>query len=288
MQRSLLVSLLTLTALLGIQPALAGTSDHAVPVQVAYQPDLRSSQIESHLVGQVIQQQLNLPVHYVAIKPDAMWRRLAHDQLDISVSAWLQSVDSPDYHRWWTQVTDLGTNVPHTRIGLVVPSSSRIHSIADLKGQAARFNHQILVVPNGTGAARRARQAIAAYGLDDFSVKTVSTETLRKKLAQARHQQRDIVAASWAPSRIEIGEHLHWLRDRKAVFETNGQITTIVSNGLLQRHPEVYHLMHRYYLGRPALKQMMHAVDRGSSVEQAVRAWRQAHADTVAGWLKHE
>lgn len=266
--------------------AQAGTTNSSTPVRIGYLADLQTSVIETRLVGQIIHQQFHVPVKYVALSPDAMWRDLANDKLDISVSAWLQTIDSPEYHRWWTKVTNLGTNVEHTRVGLVVPESADTHSIRDLKDQAALYQHQILVVHNGTGAATEAQQAIKKYGLDNFGTVAITADQLRKRLAEAKRQHLHVVAAVWGPSRIESTKGLRWLSDSAGVFEANGDITTIVSNGLLHRHSDVYHFLHRYYLGRKPLTAMMHAVDHGQKPEAAVAAWRGKHPNIVAGWLQ--
>lgn len=267
-------------------PALATTAGSAAPVRIGYLADLQTSVVETRLVGQIIHQQFHVPVRYVALSPDAMWRDLANDRIDISVSAWLQTIDSPEYQRWWTKVTNLGTNVQHTRVGLVVPDSADTHSIRDLKDQASLYKHQILVVHNGTDAATAAQQAIKKYGLDDFGTVAITADQLRRRLAEAKRQHLHVVAAVWGPSRIESTKGLRWLSDSADVFEANGDITTIVSNGLLQRHPDVYHFLHRYYLGRKSLSAMMHAIDRGEKPAAAAAAWRNKHPNIVAGWLQ--
>lgn len=269
----------SLTSAHAAQPATDGT------VRIGYLPDLETSVLETQLVGQVIQKHFHVPVQYVAVSPDTMWRDLADDKLDISVSAWLQSVDSPEYHRWWTKITNLGTNVQHTRVGLVVPKTADAHSIRDLRDQAALYQHQILVVHNGTGAATEAQQAIKRYGLGDFGTVAINAKQLRERLAEAKRQHLKVVAAVWGPSRIESDKGLRWLTDSKGIFEADGDIVTIVSNELLHTHADVYHFLHRYYLGRPALKEMMAKVAKGEKPAAVAAEWRGAHSGVVAGWL---
>jgi len=283
-----LARLLQLLPLLAI--SLTATA-HATPanghkaVRIGYLPHLETSVLETRLVGQIIHQEFKVPVRYEAVTPDQMWRELANGKLDVSVSAWLQSVDSPEYHRWWTKITNLGTNVQHTRVGLVVPASADAHSIRDLRDQAALYQHQILVVHDGTGAATEAQQAIKRYGLRDFGTVAITSRQLRKRLNEARHHHLNVVAAIWGPSRLESEKGLRWLDDSKGIFETNGDIVTIVSNELVHSHADVYHFLHRYYLGRPALKQMMQQVKKGEKPARVAADWREAHAKIVAGWL---
>lgn len=92
-----------------------------------------SSEIAStNVVGKVLDD-LGYDVHLEQLGAGQMWAGLAKGSDDAIVAAWLPTTHADYLKEFKDSITDLGSNLKGTRLGLVVPSYVDIDSISDLK-----------------------------------------------------------------------------------------------------------------------------------------------------------
>src|SRR5690606_16363669 len=96
---------------------------------------------------------------------------------------------------------DLGTYYAEASGMIAVPSYVDIDSIADLKGQADRFDGKIYTIEPGSGAATFAEETLLPfYGLDEeYELVTSSTPAMLTVLQEAIDNGDDIAVTLWRP-----------------------------------------------------------------------------------------
>ena len=76
----------------------------------------------------------------------------------------------------------LGEVYGEARVGLVVPQYVTIQSISELEANKDRFSSEIVGIDAGAGIMKTTDKAIAAYGLDGYTLMTSSSSTMLASL----------------------------------------------------------------------------------------------------------
>ncbi|RYL95735.1 glycine/betaine ABC transporter [Sporolactobacillus sp. THM7-4] len=92
-----------------------------------------ASEIASTNVVSSVLKKLGYDVTMEQLGAGQMWAGVAKGSDDAIVAAWLPTTHADYMNQFKNQVTDLGANLKGTKLGLVVPSYVKIHSIEDLK-----------------------------------------------------------------------------------------------------------------------------------------------------------
>lgn len=216
----------------------------------------------------------------------AMWQAVATGDVDGSVAAWLPVTQAAYYEKLKDKLELLGPNVTGAKIGWVVPASSPLTSIEDLKAKSAEVEGKVIGIDPGAGVMKSSEAAIRAYGLP---VKLVdgSDATMTSALKNAVRQKKDIVVTGWTPHWMFARYELKYLADPKKVFGEDESVNTIVNKGLKDDQPEVYAILKTFKLGIKDEESMMaENEERSVKPEQTAKKWIAAHRDIVDGYLK--
>jgi glycine betaine/proline transport system substrate-binding protein len=225
-------------------------------------------------------------VKAVPLAAAAMWQSVATGDADASVAAWLPVTQAAYYEKLKDKLELLGPNVTGAKIGWVVPASSPLNSIEDLKTKAAEVDGKVIGIDPGAGVMKSSEAAIKAYGLP---VKLVdgSDATMTSALKNAVRQKKDIVVTGWTPHWMFARYELKYLADPKKVFGEDESVNTIVRKGLKDDQPEVYAILKKFKLGIKEEEAMMaENEERGVKPEQTAAKWIAAHRATVDGWTQ--
>ncbi|MGU3546699.1 glycine betaine ABC transporter substrate-binding protein [Methylobacterium sp. A52T] len=225
-------------------------------------------------------------VKAVPLAAAAMWQAVATGDADASVAAWLPVTQGAYYEKLKDRLDLLGPNVTGAKIGWVVPASSPLNSIEDLKTRAAEVDGKVIGIDPGAGVMKSSEAAIKAYGLP---VKLVdgSDATMTSALKNAVRQKKDVVVTGWTPHWMFARYELKYLADPKKVFGEDESVNTIVRKGLKEDLPEVYAILEKFKLGIKDEEAMMaQNEERGAKPEQTAAKWIAEHRPTVDGWLK--
>jgi glycine betaine/proline transport system substrate-binding protein len=302
----MLCFLVVTAAALSSAPALAEDIRREEPrpvVTVAY-VEWSTEIVSSNLVKAVIEEELGVRCRLVSMTAEGMWRAVAEGAVDASVSAWLPDVQRRYADEYGERVVNLGPNLKGTKIGLVVPDVTvgrltagtgirnrpymTVDSIEELAEHGDELRHRIIGIDPGAGIMHKTREAMEAYGLEDFRLIEGSEVAMVAELSHAIRRQRWIVVTGWLPHWIFARWELKFLEDPKNVFGDRGNINTIVREGLEEEMPEVYRFLDRFEWTPEEMGQLLlwNREDQGLYPYEKAMRWMRTHQDRVESWIE--
>jgi glycine betaine/proline transport system substrate-binding protein len=264
-----------------------------------------SSEIAStHLVQAIIQEKMGKTCHILPMEADEMWNAVARGTVDAMVSAWLPETQRKLYQKYKGQVVNLGPNLNNARVGLVVPNITvgrqtmgtglrnkpyiTTNSITELPEYVREFKGKIIGIDPAAGIMERTREAIKAYGLNQYRLITGSEVSMTAELSNAIRKQRWIVVTGWIPHWMFGRWNLKFLEDPKKVYGNKEYISTIARKGLQKDMPMVYRFLDRFNWNAEEMDQLMVWIKDDDSMypyEKALR-WIRYNQDQVNSWLQ--
>ncbi|SDE55299.1 glycine betaine/proline transport system substrate-binding protein [Blastococcus fimeti] len=129
-----------------------------------------------------------------------LYAGLAGGDVDVYPSAWSEVTHADYMDEYGDDIEDLGAWYDGAVLTLAVPEYVDIESIADLAGQADRFDGRIVGIEPGAGLTRTTKEEVMpTYGLDDYQLVESSTTAMLAELQAAIDNQEDIVVTLWRP-----------------------------------------------------------------------------------------
>ena len=263
-----------------------------------------SSEIAStNLVKAVLEQKMGYDCEIEAVDAEEMWRSVAEGKVDAVVGAWLPGTHEHYRDKYGDRLVNLGPNLEGARIGLVVPNVTLgrqtagtglrnepyidAESIAELPEYADRFDYRIVGIDPQAGVMKRTREAMEAYGLDEYELVTGSERTMTRSLDRAITRHEWIVVTGWIPHWMFARWELKFLDDPKNVFGGKEHINTMVRQGLKEDMPEVAKFLDNFQWSPEQMGQMLiwiHDDDGRFPYEKALRYIR-THEEQVESWI---
>ena len=263
-----------------------------------------SSEIAStNLVKAVLEQKMGYNCQIEAVDAEEMWRFVAEGEADAMVGAWLPGTHEHYMDKYGDRVVDLGPNLKGARIGLVVPDVTLgrqtagtglrnepyidAESIADLSEYADKFHYKIVGIDPEAGVMKRTKEAMEAYGLDNYELVTGNERTMTHALGRAITNHQWVVVTGWIPHWKFARWELKFLKDPKNVFGGEEHINTVVREGLEEDMPEVAKFLDNFHWSPEQMGQLMiwiHDDDGRFPYEKALRYIR-AHEEQVESWI---
>ncbi len=129
-----------------------------------------------------------------------LYAGLAGGDVDVYPSAWSEVTHADYMAEYGDDIEDLGSWYDGAVLTLAVPEYVDIDSIADLAGQADRFDGRIVGIEPGAGLTRTTKEEVMpTYGLTDFQLVESSTTAMLAELQAAVDAEEDIVVTLWRP-----------------------------------------------------------------------------------------
>lgn len=129
-----------------------------------------------------------------------LYAGLAGGDVDVYPSAWSEVTHADYMEEYGDDIEDLGAWYEGAVLTLAVPDYVDIDSIADLAGNADRFDGRIVGIEPGAGLTRTTKESvIPAYGLTDYQLVESSTTAMLAELQSAVDAEEDIVVTLWRP-----------------------------------------------------------------------------------------
>lgn len=129
-----------------------------------------------------------------------LYAGLAGGDVDVYPSAWSEVTHADYMDEYGDDIEDLGSWYEGAVLTLAVPEYVDIDSIADLAGNADRFDGQIIGIEPGAGLTRTTKESvIPTYELTDYTLVESSTTAMLAELQSAVDAQEDIVVTLWRP-----------------------------------------------------------------------------------------
>lgn len=167
--------------------------------------------------------------------------------------------------------------------GIAVPSYVTIESIEQLNDHADQFGGRIVGIEPGSGVMREAADVVSDYGLD-LQLVEGSTAAMTAALQSATDRQDWIAVIVWEPSWMVQKYDTRFLNDPKGIFAPAQGYYWIGQDGFSAENPEAREIIASLYVPLADITAINAAVNDGKTMDQAVAAWTEAHADLIARW----
>ena len=192
---------------------------------------------------------------------------------DVFLDAWLPITMKDYMDQYGDSIEFLGEVYGEARVGLVVPQYVTIQSISELEANKDRFSSEIVGIDAGAGIMKTTDKAIAAYGLDGYTLMTSSSSTMLASLKKA----------------MDKGEwmfYLKFLDDPKKVYGDLEEIHAIAWKGFSEKDPFAAEFFGNIKLTTEELSSFMTVMkDARMDEEEIARKWRDEHRLLVDSWI---
>src|SRR5699024_9964953 len=165
---------------------------------------------------------------------------VAKGDLDLFFDTWLPVTHEDYWKKYKDQVVDLGVWYDEATLNIAVPEYMDVTTIGDLKGVADQVNGTITGIDPGAGLTRVTKtEAMPAYGLDNYELKTSSTPAMLAALKKATDAEEPIVVTLWHPHWAYSAFPIKDLEDPKGAMGDAEEIHTIASEDFAESNDEV-------------------------------------------------
>lgn len=216
-----------------------------------------------------------------------LYTGVANGDIDIYPSAWPEVTHAAYMEQYGDDLEDLGAYYEGAKLTFAVPEYVDIDSIADLQGQADRFDGRIVGIEPGAGLTDATKTSVMpTYGLDDFNLVESSTVAMLAELQNAVEQEEDIVVTLWKPFWANSEFPMKDLEDPEGAFGEAETLNAIATNGFADEHPEVAEMFGNFKLDDAAygsLENMVVNEYGQGNEEEAIEAWLDENPDFIDG-----
>ncbi len=198
-------------------------------------------------------EQAGYDVTLTVVEQAIMWQSVADGSVDAHVAGWLPDDMKADYERYQEEIVDLGANLEGARTGLAVPTYMDVTSIEELNADVVS---EITGIDAGAGIAIATEDVIEAYNLD--IEQTLSTDAfMTQQLRNAYENEEPIVVTAWEPHWKFNSFDLRFLDDPEGIYAEEGEIRTIVREGLEEEDPDAFRILDQFYWTADDMNEVM-------------------------------
>ena len=243
----------------------------------------------SHVVKAVIEEELGYNCELLSVPLTALWESIATGDQDVTVAAWLPSLQKDQQETFHDQVENLGPHIESTQMGLAVPDYVSIDSIKELKVHDEKFENKIIGIDPNAGIMKKTEKVMKEYNLaDEYELITGSDSTMSTILRNAIKEKRWIVVTGWTPHWKFAKWDLKYLKDDKNVYGKQEKIHTIVREGLKNDMPEVYKFLDNFEWETSDMEEVMLLIQKEeNTAEEAAEIWIEKNENLVDNWISH-
>ncbi|MEJ5867510.1 glycine betaine ABC transporter substrate-binding protein [Pseudokineococcus sp. 5B2Z-1] len=215
-----------------------------------------------------------------------LYAGLAGGDFDVYPSAWPEVTHASYMDEFGDDIEDVGTYYEGAVLTMAVPEYTDIDSIADLQGQADRFDGRIVGIEPGAGLTGVVQDsAIPAYELgDEYTLQTSSTTAMLAELQAATDAQEDIVVTLWRPFWANSEFPVKDLEDPEGAMGEPEGLHELARAGFSDDMPEVAEMMSNLSLSDAQygeLEDMVVNEYGEGQYEEAVDAFFEANPDVL-------
>src|SRR5699024_10413048 len=153
---------------------------------------------------------------------------------------------------------------------------------------AEEFDGQILGIEEGAGVVQLTNQeAVPAYGLEDLTVSTGSTQGMLEDVVRAMDAGENVAATFWSPHCVLDELPPRFLEDPEAAFGEPESIHAYATEGFSADQPELTSCLTEISLTADQVNSMVNAVltEGGQGDPTAAQEWLADNPDVVCDAL---
>ena len=166
---------------------------------------------------------------------------------------------------------------------IAVPKYVTIDSTDQLNDNADKFGGKIIGIEPGSGLMRDTANAVKTYDLK-LQLVEGSTAAMTAALKSAIDRKEWVAVTLWTPSWMAQKFDIKFLKDPKGVFPPPQSYYWIGHKGFSADYPHAREIMASVYLPIDDITAINGALKDGKSMDEALKAWIDAHADLLKRW----
>ncbi|TIQ22536.1 MAG: glycine betaine ABC transporter substrate-binding protein [Mesorhizobium sp.] len=167
--------------------------------------------------------------------------------------------------------------------GVAVPKYVTIDSMDQLNDNADKFGGKIVGIEPGSGLMRDTANSVKEYDLK-LQLIEGSTAAMTAALKSAVDRQEWIAVTIWEPSWMMQKYDVKFLKDPMGIFPPPQSYYWIGQEGFSAENPHAREVIASVYVPLADITTINAAVNEGKSMDEAVAAWIEAHADLLKRW----
>lgn len=260
-----------------------GSSSSCESVTLGFIPSWTDGLSMAYLWENVLEDK-DIDVEFEEIADAApLYAGLAGGDVDVYPSAWSEVTHADYMEEYGDDIEDLGAWYEGAVLTLAVPEYVDIDSIADLAGNADRFDGRIVGIEPGAGLTRTTKESvIPTYGLTDYSLVESSTTAMLAELQSAVDAEEDIVVTLWRPFWANSEFPMKDLEDPEGALGDSEGLHNLARTGFSEDCSEVAEMMGDFTLTDEqygSLENMVVNEYGEGQYEEAVEAWFEENPD---------
>ncbi|MGO8023668.1 glycine betaine ABC transporter substrate-binding protein [Rhizobium leguminosarum] len=167
--------------------------------------------------------------------------------------------------------------------GVAVPKYVPIDSMEQLNENADKFGGKIVGIEPGSGLMRDTSNSVKEYDLK-LQLVEGSTAAMTAALKSAVDRKEWIAVTIWEPSWMMQKYDVKFLQDPKGVFPPPQSYYWIGKKGFSADYPHAREVIASIYVPLADITAMNSAVNDGKTMDEAIAAWTESHADLITRW----
>ncbi|MBY5330733.1 glycine betaine ABC transporter substrate-binding protein [Rhizobium leguminosarum] len=167
--------------------------------------------------------------------------------------------------------------------GVAVPKYVPIDSMEQLNENADKFGGKIVGIEPGSGLMRDTSNSVKDYDLK-LQLVEGSTAAMTAALKSAVDRKEWIAVTIWEPSWMMQKYDVKFLQDPKGVFPPPQSYYWIGKKGFSADYPHAREVIASIYVPLADITAMNSAVNDGKTMDEAIAAWTESHADLIKRW----
>lgn len=268
----------------------------AVGAQALDRPDVvigwtpwSDAEVVTKLAARVLRESMGQDVELTLADIEAQFRTLAKGDIDVMLMSWEPGLHASYLRQYGGSLTDLGPLYDGT-IGLAVPDwvdPSLISSIEDLAKPEVQeaLGGRIVGIDAGAGLMATTREAIAAYGLDAYTLEEGTGPKMVREIALAQRKKAPVVVTAWRPHMKFALYGMRYIEDPKGFYADASVIHARANAGFPDREPLLANMLRKMSLEIADIENIM--VDaRDNGIDTALDTWIAANGDRIRSWVE--
>lgn len=250
------------------------------------------AEVVSKMASIILNEGMGYDVELTLSDISQQYRGVADGNLDAMLMSW-QPLTHADYmQKYGGRLVDAGILYSGAKLGWVVPAyvpEDVVSSVADLAKPDVRekLDNTIEGIDPGAGLTAMSKEAIKAYGLDGYELKTTSGPRMAMQVGKAVRKSEWVVGTAWNPHWMFAENDLRYLDDPKGVFGDAEEVHVIVRQDLKQDMPDVFGFLSRFHMNIGQVEAVM-ADARNTSHREAIYTFLRENRPLVDYWMTGE
>lgn len=240
-------------------------------------------------VAKVILEEMGYKVETNKLDAGIVYAEMAEGNIDSLLAGWLPVTHKEYWKIHGNNLEQVHINVPETWLGLAVPTyvyDSGVKSLSDLNGKETEFGARIVGIEPGAGIMNSTNEAISAYGLTGYTLKSSSTPAMMAEVDSAILNNEWVVFTIWKPhsafARFDIKE----LEDPQGIYGGGDVVYTIVRKGFKEDFPQAYAFFEKFQVTPETQSEwILEYSDKGRDPAEVAKEWVNNNRDQVQEWI---